>query len=88
MKPKLLIVDDDEGIVDALSAMLETTGYTIETMNRGEDVHTLTREHLPDLILLDMLLSGVDGRQSRLVAASVADFRRAWRQRLSRDAKR
>jgi DNA-binding response OmpR family regulator len=60
---KILVVDDDEGILDALQVMLEDEGYTVETSLNGEILEKLKKSNLPDLILLDILLSGKDGRE-------------------------
>lgn len=62
-KKKILIVDDDPDIVFVLQAMLEDAGYTVATTGNGEDLARLQESHLPDLVVLDMLLSGTDGRE-------------------------
>lgn len=59
---KILIVDDDDGILDALSLILEEEGYEVDTLVKGLEVLTKVKKTQPDLILLDMLLSGNDGR--------------------------
>lgn len=59
---KILVVDDDEGILDAISLLLEDEGYTVKTTNKGEDVSSTIDVFHPDIILLDVLLSGKDGR--------------------------
>ncbi len=59
---KILIVDDDEGILDALSLILEEEGYDVEGTVKGQEVFTKVKKVQPHLILLDMLLSGNDGR--------------------------
>lgn len=63
MAKKILVVDDDPGIVDALSLVLGTAGYEVETSLTGDFVDGLTPSTLPDLILLDVRLSGTDGRE-------------------------
>lgn len=59
---KILVVDDDEGILDALSFVLEDAGYDFETTPQGEKTFERISAFKPDLILLDVLLSGSDGR--------------------------
>ncbi len=61
-KRKILVVDDDEGILDALQFLLESAGYGVETSLDGEILKSLEEDNRPDLILLDLLLSGTDGR--------------------------
>lgn len=62
MSKKILIADDDQGIVDAVQMMLEFSGYDVAFTYNGKDVMELKQPDLPDLILLDIWMSGVDGR--------------------------
>ena len=60
---KLLIVDDEEGVRSLVRMTLESDKYEILEARRGDDALKLVREHLPDLVLLDVMLpdtSGVD----------------------------
>jgi len=61
---KILVVDDDPDILDALRFMLEDSGYEVKTTEKGEYAEYLrdTNGGLPDVIILDVLLSGKDGR--------------------------
>jgi DNA-binding response OmpR family regulator len=61
-KKKILIVDDDSAIVEALQIALEMEGYLVDSTTKGEDAYDKADETLPDLILLDVLLNGIDGR--------------------------
>ena len=56
----ILIADDDEGILDATTAILEFEGYTVKTTLDGTDVLNW-KDELPDLLLLDVWMSGTDG---------------------------
>lgn len=60
--PKILIVDDDEGILDAISLILEDEGYIIQVISDGNQTFKKVKKFKPDIILLDVLLSGSDGR--------------------------
>lgn len=62
--PLVLVVDDDLGILDALRLLFESEGYRVETCEKGDYAEALreTTETLPDIIVLDVLLSGKDGR--------------------------
>ena len=62
MLKRILAVDDDLYILDALSELLKYSGYDIDITPKGEDVFNKIDEHVPDLILLDVMLSGFDGR--------------------------
>lgn len=64
MNPKrILVIDDDESILDAISLLLEEEGYIVETTPKGEETYKKIDEFHPDLILLDVLMSGSDGRE-------------------------
>lgn len=58
---KILIADDDEAILDATSLMLEMFGYQV-SQNMDGSVIPAALAQKPDLILLDIWMSGVDGR--------------------------
>jgi CheY-like chemotaxis protein len=62
-KKRILIIDDEPDILAFLSAMFEDVGYNVATSERGDYIDKLNTGPLPDVILLDMLLSGSDGRE-------------------------
>lgn len=61
---RVLAVDDDPDILDAIRLTLEDEGYLVTTTEKGEYAENLQDGNggLPDLIILDVLLSGKDGR--------------------------
>lgn len=61
---QILVVDDDPDILEAIQFMLEDAGYEVTTSVKGEYAENLrdTNGGLPDVIVLDVLLSGKDGR--------------------------
>jgi DNA-binding response OmpR family regulator len=61
MRKKILVVDDDESIAEVVQIVLEGEGYQVSTNMDGENLHFL-QGNVPDLILLDVLLAGIDGR--------------------------
>ncbi|MBK0378312.1 response regulator transcription factor [Mucilaginibacter segetis] len=58
---KIMIADDDPGIVDAVEMLLEFEGYQVTSTVDGSTVLDM-KEELPDLLLLDIWMSGEDGR--------------------------
>lgn len=58
---KIFIADDDEAIVDATTMMLEFMGYEVSHTLNGAAVESAL-DYRPDLLLLDIWMSGVDGR--------------------------
>jgi DNA-binding response OmpR family regulator len=61
LKKKILVADDNPAILDALKIMLEEEGYEVETTVDGATAQDI-KEPLPDLLLLDIWMSGIDGR--------------------------
>lgn len=60
---RILIVDDEPDILEFLQVILEEEGYGVVTSDKGEYLEQLHNGGLPDLILVDVLLSGKDGRE-------------------------
>ncbi len=61
MQKKVLVVDDDKEMLEAIQLNLETEGYIVQTSVNGNCFQHLDGP-LPDLILLDIVLPGEDGR--------------------------
>ncbi|MGA2916172.1 MAG: response regulator [Sedimentisphaerales bacterium] len=60
-KENILIVDDEEDVLELLRFNLEKNGYKIDAAVSGEEALTKARGKLPDLIILDLMLPGIDG---------------------------
>jgi CheY-like chemotaxis protein len=61
MKPKVLVVDDDQEFLQLLEFNLEREGCEIFTATNGMQALHTARSALPDVILLDLMLPDVDG---------------------------
>jgi DNA-binding response OmpR family regulator len=61
MSKKVLIVDDEPGIIVALQFLMEQNGYATLVAFSGEEAMEAVARHCPDLILLDIMLPVVDG---------------------------
>lgn len=59
----ILVVDDEPDILEFLQVILEEEGYEVVTSQKAEFLDQLHNGGLPHLILLDVLLSGKDGRE-------------------------
>ena len=60
-KKKIMIADDDRGIVDFLTILLEFEGYEVSSTLVGSTLLNMTTE-IPDLLIMDIWMSGIDGR--------------------------
>ena len=60
-KEKILVVDDEEDIIELLRFNLSREGYQVSSAASGEDALTLVRSEIPNLLLLDLMLPGIDG---------------------------
>ncbi len=61
MAPAILIVDDEDGIREALSGALREDGYQVEAVHSGEECLEFIARQPVDLVLLDIWLEGMDG---------------------------
>jgi len=59
---KIFIADDDPDILEILSMMLKVAGYETHATSNANDIFNY-KNNLPDLILLDIWMSGIDGRE-------------------------
>ena len=61
MPHKILIVDDDPDITDALSMILESKGYNVVTAQDGIEGLASLKAEKPDVMILDLLMPKMDG---------------------------
>jgi DNA-binding response OmpR family regulator len=60
---KILICDDDEGILEMLEMILEDTGYDIVPERNSLNIYNLINQEHPDLLLLDLWMPVLSGDQ-------------------------
>jgi len=58
---KILVVDDEKDLVELLEWNLRRKGYQVMVAYDGEGAISMAKENVPDLILLDFMLPGIDG---------------------------
>ena len=58
---RVLVVDDEPSIVDAISMTLRHQGYSVEAAETGKDALAMVTKWRPDVIVLDVMLPDVDG---------------------------
>lgn len=59
----ILVIDDNEDILHMLKAMLQMKGYKVTLQPSALDIVNNLKAAMPDMIIMDMLLSGADGRE-------------------------
>lgn len=60
---RILVVDDEEGIVVLLRNFLQDAGFTVDGAHDGREALRLMREHLYSIVLCDIRLPDIDGKQ-------------------------
>ena len=61
-RPKILVVDDDPDIIEAISTVLESVEeYDVRTARDGVECVEAIKQDLPDLLILDLLMPRMDG---------------------------
>jgi two-component system, OmpR family, alkaline phosphatase synthesis response regulator PhoP len=60
-KEKIIVVDDEEDILELVRYNLAKEGYRVSCVLSGEQALSRIKEQIPDLVLLDLMLPGLDG---------------------------
>jgi CheY-like chemotaxis protein len=63
MPKRLLVVDDEPNLLRAVAAVLRTEGYEVVTARNGREALVRVAESVPDLIISDIRMPGMDGYQ-------------------------
>jgi CheY-like chemotaxis protein len=61
MSTKVVLIDDDRHVLEVVSMMLARRRYSVVAVRDGRAAVARIREEMPDLILLDIILPGIDG---------------------------
>jgi DNA-binding response OmpR family regulator len=61
--PRILIIDDDKDLLEVVQALLIKKGFQVEANTNWDDAEEKLDSFQPQIILLDVFLSGVDGLQ-------------------------
>ena len=64
MGQQILLIDDHFALVEAMQAWLQEAGYQVTTAHDGRTGLTMARRRLPELIVLDVKMPGLDGWQT------------------------
>lgn len=60
---KILVCDDDPGIIEVIKIILEENNFEVQTTSNGKGIQKLIHKFSPDLIFLDLWMPGIDGRE-------------------------
>lgn len=60
-KRKILVVDDSTLVAEAVKARLEANNYEVQLAYSGEEALELVAREIPDLMILDVYMPGIDG---------------------------
>lgn len=63
MAERLLLVDDEPGLREAVQAYLEDSGFTVDTASNAQEGWELLQQHAPNLVISDIMMPQVDGYQ-------------------------
>jgi DNA-binding response OmpR family regulator len=61
LPPVIVVADDEEDILELVAHRLEREGYVVHRARDGEEALALTREHRPDVAILDVAMPKLDG---------------------------
>lgn len=63
MKKRILVIDDDYGILEVIKIILEEQDYSVDIASDKASVSFCFAKKIPDLIILDIWMSGIDGQR-------------------------
>jgi len=75
---KVLVVDDEEPILELLKYNLEKAGYKVETASDGLKAVVVAKKFLPDLVLLDIMMPGIDGVETCRQIREIPEMEKAF----------
>ena len=64
MTNRILIADDEKSVRQLLELVLQSQGYQVITARNGDHLVRLAQEHIPDLVLVDLMMPGLDGYEA------------------------
>lgn len=70
---KLLVVDDEKTLVMALEAILGTPGHQVRAVVSGEEALEALEQEVPDIIIADVVMPGMDGLELEKAVRSQPD---------------
>ena len=78
VKQKILIVDDEPDILELIAYKLNKEGYLYITASNGLEAIQMAKKHLPDLILLDIMMPKLDGIETCRQLRAMPEFKNTY----------
>jgi len=78
VKQKILIVDDEPDILELIAYNLNKEGYLYITASNGIEAIQMAKKHLPDLILLDIMMPKLDGIETCRQLRAMPEFKNTY----------
>ncbi|HXI00804.1 MAG TPA: response regulator transcription factor [Sphingobacteriaceae bacterium] len=75
---KILIVDDEPDILELIEYNLRKENYQVFTANSGQEAVSQARKNLPDLIILDIMMPGMDGIEACRILRGMPEFKNTF----------
>jgi two-component system, OmpR family, alkaline phosphatase synthesis response regulator PhoP len=72
-REKILVVDDEEDILELITFNLAREGYRVFTADNGEKALKIATSEMPEMIILDLMLPGIDGLEVSRILKSRAN---------------
>lgn len=63
MSKRILVCDDDAGILEVTKIILEENGYIVKTLSSGKGIQKQIKDFKPDMLFLDIWMPGIDGKE-------------------------
>jgi len=73
-KKNIFVVDDEADILEILKINLAEAGFIVHTFSSGETAMSALKKIIPDLIILDVMMSGMDGYDFCKTVRGIPDF--------------
>ena len=77
-KPLALIVDDDEMLATFFAAAFEDAQYEVFAVHDGQQALTYLNEHVPNVVVLDLMLPYISGEKLLTYIREDARFKHTW----------
>lgn len=78
VKHKILIVDDEPDILELIEYNLKKEGYQVYTATNGQEGVAQAKKHLPDLIILDVMMPRMDGIEACRIMRAMPEFKNTF----------